>query len=137
MLYIGTSFTQKEYLIGHKFGVTILSTEDGSTLAEVKGFGGVSLCASPGGWRNLAIVGTCEERTLSDEGKAPSIPDQNFNIRNPGPRTVALVEGDEVKGLIPMPTQIVNLKMTAPEQVEEQSEETETPVGVSNNDRAE
>lgn len=113
LLFIGTSFTQKEYLIGHKFGVSIFSSNDGSTLAEIKTFGGVGLCASPGGPERLAIVGTHEERTLSDEGKAQSIPDQNFNIKNPGPRTVALVEGDEVKGLIPMPTQIVNLKMTA------------------------
>ena len=29
------------------------------------------------------------------------------------------------------------IKKTAPEQVEEQSEETETPVGAGNNDRAE
>lgn len=111
--HIGTSFTQQELLLSHKFGVSIFNSQTGAFITDVRKFGGVSACASPGGCKRLAIVGTYEERTITTLG-APtqSIPDQNYNIDNPGPRTVALLEDGELKGIIPMPTQIINVKMT-------------------------
>lgn len=113
LLYLGTSFTQEELLIGHKFGLSIYSTEDGSNISHITKFGGVSVCASTKNHERLAIVGTYEERAPAPAGAAiQSIPDQNVNPHNLGPRTVAIVEAGEITSRIPLPTQVINLRMT-------------------------